>query len=164
MIPCPQSVCGDLDPCSPPTAIMDSRTKCGRKGFGRCRQPALSCWYPSKESAVVYILRGMAGSDETKGSNFGAAPVSIIIKIENRPWTLPVHGLPSSSFTGSPVLRFPGSPVAYIIPSFLPCFSNAASALSQSARVRPAFIMVLMRDLSRATMGNTIGNAKTPSS
>ena len=52
----------------------------------------------------------------------------------------------------------------YRIFSFFPCFSNAESALSQSSFVSPAFIMVRMRDLSRATIGNTIGKANTPSS
>src|SRR5439155_26235637 len=47
--------------------------------------------------------------------------------------------------------------------SSLPIFSYARSASSRSARFRPAFTMFRMRARSFATIGQTMGRAKTPS-
>ncbi len=48
--------------------------------------------------------------------------------------------------------------------SSLPIFSKAPIAKSKSSLVNAAFIIVLILALSRATIGNTIGSANTPSS
>src|SRR5205814_11420 len=48
--------------------------------------------------------------------------------------------------------------------SSLPIFSYARRASSRSARFRPAFTMFRMRARSFATIGKTMGRAKTPSS
>ena len=48
--------------------------------------------------------------------------------------------------------------------SSFPIFSNAPIAKSKSFLVNAAFIIVLILALSRATIGKTIGSAKTPSS
>src|SRR5579871_1001551 len=66
-------------------------------------------------------------------------------------------------------LRPPGAvlsprPAPYRIASSRPAFSKAPMANSTSSTLRAAFMIVRIRALSLATMGNTIGRANTPSS